>query len=145
MIFLLVYLTVASSIIVSGQPRIIDISPGVPRPLSTVEFTVSDFGSSNVKNVTLRVQEYSNETSYENISYPMIGNIYQEYHTNVTLTHKDATYIQYQVECVIDEVLESTPLLTLDLEVERKTPGFELIIVISAIASVFLWMRRLKK
>ena len=129
--------------LVRGQPRIIDISPGVPAPLSTIEFTVSDFGSSNVENVTLYVQECSNETNYENISYPMIGNQYQEYRTNVTLIHEDATYIQYHVECVIEGVLEYTPILTLDLQVERKTPGFELVIVIGAIA-VSLFLRRKK-
>lgn len=145
MIFLLINLTVASTILVRGQPRIIDISPGVPAPLSTIEFTVSDFGSSNVENVTLYVQECSNETSYDNISYPMIGNQYQEYRTNVTLAHKDTTYIQYHVECVINGVLEYTPILTLDLQVERKTPGFEIIFVISAIALVFLWNRKSKK
>jgi hypothetical protein len=128
---------------VRGQPRIIDISPGIPAPLSTIEFTVSDFGSSNVKNVTLYVQECSNETSYENISYPMIGNIYQEYRTNVTLTHEDATYIQYYVECVIDDVMEYTPVLTLDLQVEQKTPGFELVFVIGSIA-VAMFLRRKK-
>jgi hypothetical protein len=142
MIFLLISLTFASTIIVRGQPRIIDISPGVPAPLSTIEFTVSDFGSSNVENVTLYVQECSNETYYENISYPMIENQYQEYRTNVTLTHEDATYIQYHVECVIDDVLEYTPILNLDLKVERKTPGFELVTVIGAIALVFVWKRK---
>jgi hypothetical protein len=142
MIFLLISLTFASTIIVRGQPRIIDISPGVPAPLSTIEFTVSDFGSSNVENVTLYVQECSNETYYENISYPMIGNQYQEYRTNVTLTHEDATYIQYHVECVIDDVLEYTPILNLDLKVERKTPGFELVTVIGVIALVFVWKRK---
>jgi len=130
---------------VRGQPRIIDISPGIPAPLSTIEFTVSDFGNSNVKNVTLYVQECSNETSYENISYPMIGNIYQEYRTNVTLTHEDATYIQYYIECVIDDVMEYTPVLTLDLQVEQKTPGFEFIIIISTITLIFFWKQKSKK
>ena len=142
MIFLFMILTFASTILVRGQPRIIDISPGVPTPLSTIKFTVSDFRSSHVQNVTLYVQECSNETSYENISYLMIGNQYQEYHMNVTLTHKDTTYIQYHVECVIDGVLEYSPILTLDLQVEKKTPGFEFIFVISAIALVFLWNRK---
>jgi len=98
-----------------------------------------------VENVTLYVQECSNVTYYENVSYPMIGNIYQEYRTNVTLTHEDATFIQYHVECVIDGVLEYAPLLSLDLQVERKTPGFELVAVIGAIALVFLWKRKSKK
>ncbi len=98
-----------------------------------------------MENVTLYVQECSNETSYENISYQMIRNQYQEYHRNVTLTHKDATYIQYHVECVIDGVLEYSPILTLDLQVEKKTPGFEFIFVIGAIALVFFWNRKLKK
>ena len=115
MIFLFMILTFASTILVRGQPRIIDISPGVPAPLSTIEFTVSDFGSSNVENVTLYIQECSNETSYENISYPMIGNQYQEYHTNVTPTHEDATYFQYHIECVIDGALEYSLILNLDL------------------------------
>ena len=145
MIFLLIILTTASTILVRGQPRIIDISPGVPTPLSTIEVMVSDFRSSNVENVTLYVQECSNETCYENISYLMIGNIFQEYRTNVTLTHKDAIYILYHVECVIDGVLESTPVLNLDLQVERKTPGFEFISIIGAVALVFLWNRKLKK
>ena len=92
--FLLIILSFASTLVVKGQPRIIDISPGVPAPLTTIEFTVSDFRSSNVENVTLYVQERSNETNYENISYPMIGNQYQEYRTNVTLTHEDTTYTQ---------------------------------------------------
>ena len=128
-----------------GQPRIIDISPGIPEPLSTIEFTVSDFRSSNVENVTLYVQECSNETCYENISYPMIGNQHQQYHMNVTLTHEDATFIQYHVACVIDGILEYSPILTLDLQVERKTTGFELIIVIGVLALVFLWKRKSKK
>jgi hypothetical protein len=145
MIFLFISLASASTILVRGQPRIIDISPGVPTPLSTIEFTVSDFRSSNVENVTLYVQECSNETSYENISYPMNGNQYQEYHTNVTLIHKDATYIQYHVECVIDGLIEYSPILTLDLQIERKTPGFELIFVIGAMALAFLWKRKSKK
>jgi hypothetical protein len=143
MIFFLIILTFTSTLFVRSQPRIIDISPGVPAPLSTIEFTVSDFGSSSVENVTLYVQECSNETNYENISYPMIGNQYLEYRTNVTLTHEDATYIQYHVECVIEGVLENTPILTLDLQVGKKTPGFELVIVIGAIA-VSLFLRRKK-
>ncbi len=145
MVFLLFTLTCSSSILVRGQPRIIDISPGIPTPLSTIEFTVSDFGSTNVENVTLVVQECSNETCYENISYPMIGNIYQEYRTNVTLTHEDATYILYHVECVIDGLFEFTPVLNLDLQVERKTPGFEIIFVIGALTLVFLFRRRYMK
>ena len=145
MIFFLIILTFASTILVGGQPRIIDISPGIPAPLSTIEFTVSDFRGSNATNVTLYVQECSNETSYENISFQMIGDIYQEYRTNVTLTHKDTTYIRYYVECVIDGVLEYTPVLTLDLQVEEKTPGFELFVVIAGIALVFLWKRKSKK
>ena len=97
-----------------------------------------------MKNVTLVVQECSNETSYENISYSMIGNQFREYHTNVTLTQEDATYILYHVECVVDDLFEFTPVLNLDLEVERKTPGFELIIGIGAIILIVLWKQKTK-
>lgn len=142
-IFLFIIIIVPSTKLVRGQPRIIDISPGVPAPLSTIEFTISDFGSSHVENVTLYVQECSNETYYENISYPMIGDIYQQYSTNVTLTHKDAVFIQYYVECVIDGVLEYTPILNLDLQVDRKTPDFELVFIIGAIiVSILLWKKK---
>jgi hypothetical protein len=142
MIFLLIILTFSYTILVRGQPRIIDISPGVPVPLSTIVFTVSDFRSSHVENVTLYVQECSNETCYENISYPITGNQYQEYRTNVTLTHKDATYINYRVECVIDGVPEYSPILSLDLQIERKTPGFDLVFFISAITVALFLLRK---
>ena len=98
-----------------------------------------------MKNVTLVVQECSNETSYENISYSMIGNQFREYHTNVTLTQEDATYILYHVECVVDDLFEFTPVLNLDLEVERKTPGFGVTIVIGVLALVSLFRRGFMK
>jgi hypothetical protein len=137
------------SVPVSSQPSVIDIIPGDPTPQSNIRFVASNFVNETVENVTLVVQEYTNESPYDDlIIASMVKNRNNSYEATITLHHPDTTMIMYYVNCTVDGVVKQSPVLDLEITAapaQTKSPGFELLFFIAALSFIGYFLRKRKK
>ena len=120
----------------------ITINPTEPAPLSKITFNAQITGK-NVTNVKIYVQECNQNICYavwHNETMSQISS--DEYQSSITLTHADATYINYWLVVIADgtEYNLIDDKVTLNLKInntnennDNKSPGFELIVVIIGI------------
>lgn len=154
---LIVMSFLGTSIGVGAGPTIgeITLSPPKPTPRSTVTFSVNISGDSP-SGVWLVVEECNGNTG---VCYPYVNVSMDEvsagrYQKNVTLMHEDATYITSKVLVESgSNWFNSSKKTILSSEVpdgnqngngnnDKKTPGFELVPFLLAVALGMLLFRR---
>jgi len=131
---------------VIGIPVLI---PNTPTALSTIRFSV-DVTGDDITFVKINVEECDGKTGIcypeQNITMNKISNI--TYAQNVTLTHSDATYITYSVGVQYGLLWKNSTRIKLNLSEQqppdhnqtngsgnnKKIPGFELVVVVAAVA-----------
>ncbi len=126
----------------------IDYSPEKPAPESTVTFNTTVIGS-NISVVKVWIQECKKELCYipQNVTMQKID--VNKYQKNVTLKHKDATVVHYQIIVESDGNWYKSELEEFNLSVkedhvtENNTPGFEFVyLAISFMLILFMYKRK---
>ncbi|MCX6667050.1 MAG: hypothetical protein NTV74_02245 [Euryarchaeota archaeon] len=157
MVFVIFILNI--SIVSTVSAVVLDIGeitsdPANPAPKSTATFSV-DIGVETPSEVWLIVEECNGNTGVcytdiQNVSMNESAGLYQ---TSVTLRHDDATYITCKVLAKSDgSWLNSSKKIDLSEEpdgtqngngdTDNKTPGFELVLFLLAVALGMLLFRR---
>jgi hypothetical protein len=159
-IFLIVfiYLLVSTSAsMVLADPTVVrvTIGPAKPLPLSTITINTTILSNETIDEVRLIVQECREDVCFVhgfNISMEKTAN--DTYQGQCTLIEEEATQIKYYLRVVCNVAWYTSNITFIPLAVEVKnntsqdshdppsTPGFELILVVCAIALVFLWKRK---
>ena len=157
-VFLIFILNI--SIVSTVNAAVLDIgeitsNPANPAPKSTTTFSV-DIGGETPSEVWLIVEECNGNTGVcytdiQNVSMNEVAGLYQ---TSVTLKHADATYITCKVLAKSDgSWLNSSNKINLSEEPDgnhndnnngndEKTPGFELILLVTAVGIGVLLLGR---
>jgi hypothetical protein len=130
---------------VFGIPVLI---PNNPTKLSRINFSV-DVSGDDITFVRINVEECNGKTGvcypFQNISMNKISDI--TYAQDVTLKHSDATYISYWVVVQFGSLWKDSAKTKLNLSIQqpdgnqtngsgdhKKSPGFELPVVVIAVA-----------
>ena len=163
MIFILVSITsilgtslasAATAEPVIGIPVLI---PNNPTMLSRINFSV-DVSGDDITFVRINVEECNRKTGicypFQNITMNKISDI--TFAQDVTLKHSDATYITYWVVVQYGSLWKDSAKTELNLSVQQPSdhnetngsgnnthiPGFELVVVISAVAVILILIGR---
>ncbi|OYT30075.1 hypothetical protein B6U98_00330 [Thermoplasmatales archaeon ex4572_165] len=135
----------------------VDIIPVKPSPEETIEITAK-ITDENVTAVYVELQECNGNTgicySQENIT--MTGMIGNEFTSSITLTHDDATYLQYTIIVQTDQGwAEYNKDTKVDYEIsapnngntddDNNTPGFEFVSLALSIMFISLILYRRKR
>jgi hypothetical protein len=133
----------------------VTIDPAKPLPLSTITINTTILSNETIDEVRLIVQECREDVCFVNgfnISMEKTAN--DTYQGQCTLIEEEATQIKYYLRVACNETWYTSNITFIPLAVEAKnntsqdphdppsTPGFELILVVCAIALVFLWKRK---
>ena len=148
-----------TSLIVAAEPTV-TLDPEAPKPEATVTFTAT-VDDDNVSSVWLNIQECTAVTgicfgdSKQNLS--MTEQADGTYEASATLTHDDATYVQYTLfvetsEGWIEYLTDTKSNLDIESDDDGTTngdgnggggiPGFEIIAVLAAISIAIIILRR---
>ena len=128
------------------------IDPKEPVPLSDITVT-ADIGGEGITAVVVHIKECSHvkEVCFSEQSGKMNDLEPGKFQAQFTLTEKEADYIQYYFDITIDgeEVRLLDDTWTIDLLVETNdnngdngTPGFEFMVLITAIGVGFILFRK---
>ncbi len=149
---IILMLNITEIIYGQAQPNI-TITPEHPSPGSTVAFTV-EIEDENISEVWIEIQECNGD---KGICYPKQNLSMEEtssgvYKGTVSLQHNDATYIQYTLKIKTTvgwseyfkeaKVTLSTGGVSNDGSTGKDSPGFEFLLVITALLVLF-YRRRL--
>jgi hypothetical protein len=151
--FVLVGITI-TSVSALSEP-IIDLNPDIPTPKSTVMFTATIPDSGKITNVRLLVKECKSDDLCFSDSFneSMTEKDIDTFEVEITLRHDTATYIQYHVEYIENELWVKSDSVKLDLKIESNngnsnggnnngTPGFEFVYILAIISIILLIFRR---
>ncbi len=150
-------LCVSTSGVTAAIGPTIELDPEEPTPQSTVLFTVTIPDSETVSNVQLIVKECKEGDICftDSFNESMTEKDVDAFEAEITLRHDTATYIEYHVGYLNNDVWEESDSEKLDLKIESNndnsnggnddtngTPGFEFIPFIAAISIGILLFRR---
>lgn len=152
-IFLFIGLAISTTGVIAYIEPIIEIDPEVPTPGSKVTFTSSITNNGKISNVRLIVKECkSDDLCYsDSFNESMKEKEMDIYEVEITLRHDTATYIQYHVEYMDNEIWVKSDSVKLNLKIESNngnsnsgngTPGFELISFLVIISTFLIIYRR---
>ena len=146
-----------SGVMAAIEPTIV-LDPEEPTPQSTVLFTVTIPDSETVSNVRLIVKECKDGDLCftDSFNESMIEKDVDAFEVEITLKHDTATYIEYHVGYLDNDVWKESDSEKLDLKIEsnngnpngengntNETPGFEAIgVLISAIFILLILNKR---
>jgi len=145
-----------SGVMAAIEPTIV-LDPEEPTPQSTVLFTVTIPDSETVSNVRLIVKECKDGDLcfFDSFNESMIEKDVDAFEVEITLKHDTATYIEYHVGYLDNDVWKESDSEKLDLKIEsnngnpngendntNETPGFEFIPFLAAISIGILLFRR---
>ncbi len=145
-----------SGVMAASEPTIV-LDPEEPTPQSTVLFTVTIPDSETVSNVRLIVKECKEGDICftDSFNESMTEKDVDAFEVEITLKHDTATYIEYHVGYLNNDVWEESDSEKLDLKIESNngnsnggnddtngTPGFEFIPFLAAISIGILLFRR---
>ena len=133
----------------------VDIIPPEPKALQTIEVT-TQLTDENINAVYVEIQECNGNTGlcYSKVNETMSETTANVYTASVTLTHDDATYMQYTIVVQTDQgwiTYEKDTKVTYDTASgstnggsnDNDTPGFEFIgIALSIMFISFILYRR---
>ena len=145
----------------AGKPTIVEVTsePDEPSALSTITFTAVITSEDDLEEVRLIVQECKESLCFTNGFNESMALVDTDtYETTITLTHNDATYIKYHIKTKSDGTWHKDDITEFDLEIgtdngnsngnnnnengNDKTPGFEIISMMIAIAIGTLAFKR---
>ncbi len=145
-----------SDVMAAIEPTIV-LDPEEPTSQSTVLFTVTIPDSETVSNVRLIVKECKEGDICftDSFNESMTEKDVDAFEVEITLKHDTATYIEYHVGYLNNDVWEESDSEKLDLKIEsnngnsnggndntNETPGFEFIPFLAAISIGILLFRR---
>jgi hypothetical protein len=154
--------------VASAAPTV-ELNPAEPEPQGTVTFTATIPDVENIEKVTIRVQECGNEPDIGYICYTdefnetMTESTENTYTASITLTHKNAIDLKYQLNYLTNQgwtIYPDDDLITVDLDTSGQTngdnngdngdsgsdtPGFELIGLALSVIFISLIMYRRKR
>jgi len=154
---IIVSLIVVNASMCFAAPTIdqITLDPDIPKPMSTVTFTVTISDHETVDSVYLIIEECKSGFCYidPDSNKTMDKKTDGEYQLEVTLGHDDANEIKYHVEVKSNGDWSSTSITEIDLDTSSSsndnsnngsgsTPGFELIFSLMAIIIGVILFRR---
>ncbi len=133
-----------------------ELDPEEPNPKSTVMFTVTIPDSENISNVRLIVKECKGGDICftDSFNESMTKKDVDTFELEITLKHDTATYIEYYVGYLNNDIWEEVDSEKLNLKIESNngnsngngdtngTPGFEIIPFLAAISIGILLFRR---
>ena len=150
-------LCVSTSGVTAAIGPTIELYPEEPTPQSTVLFTVTIPDSETVSNVQLIVKECKEGDICftDSFNESMTEKDVDTFEVEITLKHDTATYIEYYVGYLDNDVWEESDSEKLDLKIESNngnsnggndntngTPGFEFIPFLAATSIGILLFRR---
>jgi len=150
-------LCVSNSGVMAAIEPTIDLDPEEPTPQSTVIFTVIIPDSEKLSNVRLILKECKEGDICftDSFNESMIEKDVNTFEAEITLKHDTATYIEYNVGYLENDVWNESDSEKLDLKIESNngnsnsgndntngTPGFEFIPFLAAILIGLLICRR---
>lgn len=138
---------------ISAAPNV-TVSPAKPKPASTVMFTVTLSGISDVSTVAINVQECTESLCFaDDFNETMTKQSDDTYTTSLTLKHSDATEIKYRVGYRTSsgwtwDPADPNDMVKVSLDASSSgssdnTPGFEFIFIVLAVflVAVVLYKR----
>ena len=142
---------------VLADPTIVQVTidPAKPLPISTITFNATILSNETIDEVRLLVQECQADLCFVygfNISMEKTAN--DTYQAQCTLIQEEATQIKYHLNIACNETWYTSNIIFMPLASDAKkntsqnppdsvsTPDFEIILVVCAIALVFLWKRK---
>jgi len=136
----------ASVSTISAAPTV-TVSPIKPKPASTVSFTVTISGVSDISTVAINVQECTASLCFaDDFNQTMTEQSADTYTTSLTLKHSDATEIKYRVGYRtptgwIWDPSDANDMVKISLDTSssdssNNTPGFEVIFGVLAVLLV---------
>lgn len=158
-IFIIIVLTLSSSIVIAKNVSNVEIIPEKPQPQSNIEIkAIIDI--EGIQNVYLQIQECDINTGicYERNNLTLNRLNENTFRTSYTLKEAKATYIQYDL-IVKTELGWETPIKEkkVDLDISQSngdnnggngnqdTPGFEMISIFLGIIIMMLFIAKRKR
>jgi hypothetical protein len=151
----MILLTIES--VVAVPTAEIEVVPAEPEQLDTVTFTATITGEEEVEEVILEVIECNIEDICYNPVDVTMEPVDNEYIAELTLTHDDATYIQYKCIITAEGETTETEFFKTDLAItsdngdengnddNNGSPGFELLVFIISLFVVIVIITRKKR
>ena len=148
-------LIVALSASISADATV-DIIPPEPKALQTIEVT-TQLTDENVNAVYVEIQECNGDTGlcYSKVNETMTETTANVYTASITLTHDDATYLQYTIVVQTGQgwttyekdtkVTYDTSSGTTNGDSSNDTPGFEFITIALSIMFISFILYRRKR
>lgn len=139
-------------IVASAEPTVADITyyPEEPAPRSTITFNATVDGD-GISAVYLIVEECSSSLicyKEQNVTMDKVGDKYQ---AEVTLNHEDAATVKCHLKINSGGTWNESEGVEFDLSEKidgqnsKKTPGFELLILIMSIIIVTIYVKKREK
>ena len=136
----------ASVSTISAAPTV-TVSPLKPKPASTVTFTLTISGASDISTVAINVQECTASLCFaDDFNQTMTEQSEDTYTTSLTLKHSDATEMKYRVGYRTPtgwtwDPADANDMVTVSLDTSssdssNSTPGFEIIFGVLAVLLV---------
>jgi len=145
----------SSKVLANPTVEQVTIDPAKPQPLSTITFNATILSNENISEVWLLVQECRADLCFvHSFNISMEKSINDTYQAQCALLQEEATQIKYhlQIACNKTWYITNTTFISLASETKKNTsqnphdpvstPGFEIILVVCAIALVFLKTRK---
>lgn len=149
------FFIIASFNAVASEPEYeVDISPETPVAGSEITFSITLDNYSKVDEVYLKYQECSDNLCYDNYNLSITGSDNGLYEKEVDLQKTEATYISYWVVINSNGSWFTSNEVKIDLEPysdvdeeekENGTPGFQMILLISALLISLFVIKRVRK
>lgn len=104
----LMFVFIITGLLISSTNAIanvtVDVIPEEPKALQTIEIT-TQITDENINAVYLKIQECNGDSGlcYAQDNITMTGTIDNIYTSSITLTHDDATYLQYTIVVQTDQ------------------------------------------
>ena len=140
---------------VSAEPIInVDIDPNEPAPVSQITITASISSEKDINKVYVEIQECKTDLCFQkdNVTMTKVNNDYQKQYE---LSRSESTYFKYSIAVLFTDGswYNQSEKTEVTLKVSNggtnggnngnnDSPGFELIILISAISLTILLLRR---
>ena len=144
--------SLVAGVVANAEPTVIDITfyPEEPAPLSTITFNATVDGD-DISAVYLIVEECAGLICYkvQNVTMNEVGN--GTYQAEATLKRDDATMVKYHLKIESNGAWYENERVEFDLSEKtngqnsKKTPGFELIILIMSIIAVTFYIKKREK
>ena len=134
----------------------VDVEPDEPAPASQITISASISGESDINKVYIEIQECKEDLCFQNVNLTMTK-VNDKYQKQYQLLKDEATYFKYSIAVLFDDgswynQTEKTEV-TLKLDSnnggtnngdggDKDTPGFELILLLTAISLIILLFRK---